>query len=359
MSTRARLQNSNDSKSLWNYTLSPGWSEFDAHILRLAVMRYGCGAWREINKHFPLKTCGQLNLQTQRLFGQQALAEFNKVHIDPSRIKAINDKIDGFRKNTCLINEGNNLRAEEKERRRQAHIKKYGIPKEIYEQIQVPVVLDPPMPCKTVIDNIEKLREMYRAVYDIQLRIKHLKMNNGKNAANIAVKSKQNKNKNKSQNNQNSSNNNKNEDKEKEKEEEKMEVEVEIVATKQKEPEPVPEPEPEPVVAEPAAPAPAPNMMDMDMDGMDEETAMALALSASMASTNINTPAIEKKSKSKSKKKSGKKSGKKSTKKKTKSAKKKSAKKSSKKSRKRKKMDSDDEYEPAGAQPKKKRSRKK
>lgn len=340
MSTRARLQNANDSKSLWNYTLSPGWSEFDAHILRLAVMRYGCGAWREINKHFPLKTCGQLNLQTQRLFGQQALAEFNKVHIDPLRIKAINDKIDGFRKNTCLINEGNNLRAEEKERRRQGHIKKYGIPKEIYEQIQVPVVLDPPMPCKTVIDDIEKLREMYRAVYDIQLRIKHLRQNNGKNAANIAVKAKQAKkqqNKNKPQNNQN---------KEQEKEEEKMEVD---------ETEKEAEPEPEPVVAEPAAPAPAP-AFGADMMDMDEETAMAMALSASMASTNINTPAVEKKSKSK--KKSGKKSTKKNTKTGKKSAKKKSAKKSTKKSRKRKKMDSDDEYEPAGAQPKKKRSRK-
>ena len=110
-------------------------------------MRYGCGAWREINKHFPLKTCGQLNLQTQRLFGQQALAEFNKVHIDPSRIKAINDKKEGFRKNTCLINEGNNLTAEENQRRE--HIKNMEF--QIYMNKYSPGCIGSTIPCKTVL----------------------------------------------------------------------------------------------------------------------------------------------------------------------------------------------------------------
>merc|ERR1712228_101652 len=153
-------------------------------------MKYGCGAWRQINRHFPLKGCGQLNLQTQRLFGQQALAEFRKVHIDPNRVKVENDKIEGFRKNTCLINTGNNLTLEQTKKRKAAHTEKYGIPKEICDQIVVPVVLDPPAPCNTLIDEIEKLREMYRCVYDIQLRLKQLQQNGGKNAANISVKAK-------------------------------------------------------------------------------------------------------------------------------------------------------------------------
>ena len=51
---------------------------------------------------------------------------------------------------------------------------------------------------------------MYRAVYDIQLRLKHLK-SNGKNAANIAIKAKQDKIKNKNKRN----NKNKNEQKNK------------------------------------------------------------------------------------------------------------------------------------------------
>eukprot|EP01084_Bolivina_argentea_P033812 62512_1 len=175
MSLRSKLQNTNDSKSLWNYTLSPGWSSFDAHILRLAIIKYGCGAWRNIGRHFPLKNCTQLNLQTQRLFGQQALAPFNKVHVDPYQVKQVNDKIDGFRKNSCLINTGLHLSAKQREEKRKQHTKQYGIPKEIYERIQLPVVVDPPQEMETLIDDIEKLREMYCLVYDIELKMKHLK----------------------------------------------------------------------------------------------------------------------------------------------------------------------------------------
>merc|ERR1712130_1051786 len=196
-------------KSLWNYTLSPGWSVFDAHILRLAIMKYGCGAWRQIGRHFPLKGCGQLNLQTQRLFGQQALAEFSKAHIDPNRLKVENDKIEGFRKNTCLINTGNNLTLEQLKKKKIEHAQKYGIPKEVIDQIVVPVVLDPPAPCDTLIDEIEKLREMYRCVYDIQLRLRQLRKNGGKNVANISLKAIDKRMKESDDDNKNNNNNNK------------------------------------------------------------------------------------------------------------------------------------------------------
>jgi len=303
MTTRARLQNANDSKSLWNYTLSPGWGGFDAHILRLALMRYGCGAWRDINKHFPLKTCGQLNLQTQRLFGQQALAEFQRVHIDPNRIKVINDKIDGFRKNTCLINTGKNVSAQEAQKRRQAHTEKYGIPEELFQAMTVPVVLDAPQDLDGLVDEIEKLREMYRCVYDIELRLNDLKTNGGdaaktgkaadpKKAAVGGTASKK----------------------------------VPAESTKEHS-----------------------NSMELDTPAkgravamhpepaMDDDIAIAMALSASMANANIKTPAIEAKTakktttarKSAAKKKAAKKSAKKSSQKKSakKSAKKSSAKK--------------------------------
>eukprot|EP01084_Bolivina_argentea_P145967 255709_1 len=195
MTTRSRLQNQNDSKSLWNYTLSPGWSGFDAHILRLAIIKYGCGSWRDIGRHFPLKNCNQLNLQTQRLFGQQALAEFNKVNIDPNHVRIVNDEVKGFRKNQCLINTGNNLSLKKREEKRVEHTKNHGVPKELCDAIKLPLVLDPPAEVHTVIDEIEKLREMYRCIYDIELRIRHLKSNKGKNSANIKVNAKKNKNK--------------------------------------------------------------------------------------------------------------------------------------------------------------------
>jgi len=303
MSTRARLQNSNDSKSLWNFTLSPGWSQFDAHILRLGLMRYGCGSWRDIGRHFPLKNCGQLNLQTQRLFGQQALAEFQKVHIDPNPIKEANDKIDGFRKNTCLINTGNNVTAKENARRKEKHIKERGIPKELYERIEVPLVLDPPTLRKNVVDDIEKLREMYRCVYDIQLRIRHL-------------------------------------------------AEVEKEAAKEK--------NPPTAAAKKAKTSAKGNKMDVEEtpimrakkmkmafageQAMDDDEAMAMALSMSMAQANIKTPAVEK-ARTKKKAKSGKKSSKKKGSKK-KSSRKKSSKKKAGKKRKTCPDDGDEPYMP-------------
>jgi hypothetical protein len=67
------LMRSTDSKSLWNYTLSPGWREEEISVLRLALMKFGVGRWNRIREFLPGKTVAQLNLQTQRLFGQQSL----------------------------------------------------------------------------------------------------------------------------------------------------------------------------------------------------------------------------------------------------------------------------------------------
>jgi len=118
MSGRHLWQSSTDSKSLWNYTLSPGWNHNEVHILRLAIIKYGCGNWVQIAKHFPTKTCGQLNLQTQRLFGQQSLAEYNKLHVDPLVVKQVNDqKHDILRKNGCVVNTGDNLTLEMKKKK--------------------------------------------------------------------------------------------------------------------------------------------------------------------------------------------------------------------------------------------------
>merc|ERR1712154_648035 len=54
--------------------------------------------------------------------------------------------------------------------------------------IVVPVVMDAPTPCVTLVDECEKLREMYRCVHDVELRLEHLKRNGGNNAANIKVR---------------------------------------------------------------------------------------------------------------------------------------------------------------------------
>lgn len=77
MPTGARnVLRSNDSASLWNCTLSPGWSREEADILRNALMKFGVGNWKDIVESgcLPGKNPAQLNLQTQRMLGQQSTA---------------------------------------------------------------------------------------------------------------------------------------------------------------------------------------------------------------------------------------------------------------------------------------------
>jgi hypothetical protein len=47
-----------DSKSLHNYTLSPGWTKEEVEILKIALMKFGIGRWKKIKKYnFHFLTC--------------------------------------------------------------------------------------------------------------------------------------------------------------------------------------------------------------------------------------------------------------------------------------------------------------
>ncbi|OUM61143.1 hypothetical protein PIROE2DRAFT_12941, partial [Piromyces sp. E2] len=101
----------NDSTSLWNCTLSPGWTQEESDILRDALIYYGIGNWKDIIEHgcLPDKTNAQMNLQLQRMLGQQSTAEFQNLHIDPYEIGKINSQKQGpniRRKNGFIINTG-------------------------------------------------------------------------------------------------------------------------------------------------------------------------------------------------------------------------------------------------------------
>ena len=91
-----QIKNISDSKSLWNYTLSPGWSNEEVEALKIALMKYGIGKWRRIQKSncLPGKTIAQMNLQTQRLLGQQSLAEFMGLHVDLEKVFKDNQEKD-------------------------------------------------------------------------------------------------------------------------------------------------------------------------------------------------------------------------------------------------------------------------
>lgn len=39
-----------ESKSLWNYSLSPGWTQQEVEVLKLALQKFGIGKWRKIEE---------------------------------------------------------------------------------------------------------------------------------------------------------------------------------------------------------------------------------------------------------------------------------------------------------------------
>ncbi|KAI1313077.1 hypothetical protein EDD11_002714 [Mortierella claussenii] len=138
---------SNDSASLWNYTVAPGWSMKEAEILRKALMKFGVGNWSKIIESNCLvgKTNAQMNLQTQRMLGQQSTAEFAGLHIDPRVIGQKNSLIQGEhirRKNGCIVNTGAKLSREEIRRRVAENKEQYELTEEEWSAIELPLPED-------------------------------------------------------------------------------------------------------------------------------------------------------------------------------------------------------------------------
>lgn len=52
MSTSTAVPKIADSKSLHNYTLSPGWTKEEVEVLKIALMKFGIGKWKKIQKYY-------------------------------------------------------------------------------------------------------------------------------------------------------------------------------------------------------------------------------------------------------------------------------------------------------------------
>jgi len=142
-----KLVKTADSPSLWNYSLSPGWTQETSEILRLAIIKFGCGNWKAIieSNCLPGKTRSQLNMQTQRMVGQQSIAQFKGIHLDTRAVwKDVQERHrnnpDSLIKNGLIINSGNNQTKEEKEIMRRSNMKKYTLPRKVIESVRLPVV---------------------------------------------------------------------------------------------------------------------------------------------------------------------------------------------------------------------------
>ncbi len=100
-----------DDISRWNISVQPGWTEQESTILKYALQVFGVGRWKQIEaaKVLPSKNIQQMYLQTQRMIGQQSLAEFMRLHLDIDRIAEKNRNTAGVRKMGFLVNQDDKL----------------------------------------------------------------------------------------------------------------------------------------------------------------------------------------------------------------------------------------------------------
>ena len=82
-----------------------------------------------------------MNLQTQRLLGQQSLAEFMGLHVNLDQVFVANSRKVGpeiQRKNKFIINTGNNMTAEEREKKIKENMQKFGLKPDEIRKLRIP-----------------------------------------------------------------------------------------------------------------------------------------------------------------------------------------------------------------------------
>ena len=132
-----------DSKSLWNYTLSPGWTDKEIEVFVAAISKYGVGRWTKITKEriLPGKTVAQMYNQCQRLVGQQSLAEFEGLKLNLKAVFEKNAAIQGkgiVRKNNCIVNQGDKQTREMVLKKKAYNKENFGLTQEEINAIVIP-----------------------------------------------------------------------------------------------------------------------------------------------------------------------------------------------------------------------------
>ncbi|KAJ1656605.1 hypothetical protein IWQ61_003850 [Dispira simplex] len=140
-------------------------------------MRFGIGNWAKIIDSQCLigKTIAQMNLQTQRMLGQQSTAEFAGLHIDPFVIGELNSQKQGphiKRKNNCIVNTGAKLSREEIRRRLQEHRDTYELSETEWLAIELP---KPEDPLALIEAKRKELQELRTELDRVQQRIAEIK----------------------------------------------------------------------------------------------------------------------------------------------------------------------------------------
>lgn len=153
-----------ESKSLVNSTLAPGWSTEEVKVLKAAIMRFGIGRWRKILSCgcLPGKTSSQLSSQTQRLLGQQSLAEYMHLHLDVDKVATYNHSRTGVqRKSNCIVNTGKNPDPAELQTLREFNLSNFGFPAIQAKRIKIPSMSPLASILASSLDPLTKLEQLH------------------------------------------------------------------------------------------------------------------------------------------------------------------------------------------------------
>jgi len=101
-------------RSSRNYEGSSGWRPLEAALFRLALTKYGCGNWDTCSYFLPHHNTAQFNTFAQKLFGQQSLAPFSGLKLDPYEAYLRNSEKHQLRKNGVVVHEGAPLTSQAK-----------------------------------------------------------------------------------------------------------------------------------------------------------------------------------------------------------------------------------------------------
>ena len=127
-------------------------------------MKCGIGRWKKImnSECLPGKTPSQLSSQTQRLLGQQSLAEYMHLHLDIDKVAKFNhQKTDVKRKSNCIVNQGKNMSPDELAVLREFNREKFGLSQEFIENLQIPQISVLSMILSMQGTPLLKLRQLY------------------------------------------------------------------------------------------------------------------------------------------------------------------------------------------------------
>lgn len=121
----------------------------------------------------PGKTPSQLSSQTQRLLGQQSLAEYMHLNLDIDKVaKFNNQKTDVKRKSNCIVNTGKNMSPEELAVLREFNKEKFGLSAEFVKDLKIPNISILSMILSMQGTPLLKLKQLYDLKEKLQKKIK-------------------------------------------------------------------------------------------------------------------------------------------------------------------------------------------